>query len=211
MERPHPPQPGDAGQERPVPLWHETATPGPSPRIWVASLTDLEHGIAHGAWIEAAQTARDLRTDIHTMLAASPTAAQRGEPVSDWEVFDSHGFDTQIITARPDLRILSRLARGIANYGPAFAAWSEIVGTDNPDAQARFESVYLGHYQSVEDFGRDLLNRTGVLKELDSLSVGLRPYVDFAWERLAHDIWSSNEYLIAHATGGGVYIFDANA
>lgn len=211
MEGQRPGQPEDAGHERPLPPSRESARVGTSPHIWVASLADFEHGIAHGAWINAAQTAQRLRADIRAVLDASPTPAERGKPASDWEIFDSHGFDTQVVPARPDVRTLSRLARGIARYGPAFAAWSEIVGHDNPEAQACFESIYLGHYRSIEDFGRDLLTRAGLLKELDNLPVGLRTYVDFAWERLAHDIWSSNDYFIAHATGGGFWIFDAAA
>lgn len=46
----------------------KTAT---APRIYVASLSDYNNGILHGEWIDAAQDADDIRTEISTMLRGS--------------------------------------------------------------------------------------------------------------------------------------------
>ena len=41
------------------------------PRIYVASLSDYNNGILHGAWIDAAQDADDIRTEVSAMLRES--------------------------------------------------------------------------------------------------------------------------------------------
>ncbi|MDQ1744014.1 MAG: hypothetical protein QOE23_2353, partial [Pseudonocardiales bacterium] len=74
-------QPAQEVAERPVgpllpePEQHEQQQ-APPPRIWVASLSDYNNGVLHGAWIEAAREPEEIQADINTMLAASPWTAQ---------------------------------------------------------------------------------------------------------------------------------------
>ena len=58
-----------------------------TPRIYVACLAAYNNGRLHGRWIDAAQEADDIQTDVQAMLAESP---QPG--AEEWAIHDSDGF-----------------------------------------------------------------------------------------------------------------------
>jgi antirestriction protein len=198
----------DRSHDEQLPLWAAEQRPDRQPRVWIGSLADLERGILHGEWIDAAREVVDIHADIQSLLDASPTANGRGEPVEDWAIFDADGFDGHPLAPRERIETISRLARGIAEHGPAFVAWSHIVGIDNEAALAGFEQAYLGRFNSVEDYARTIMQELGYLDEITGLSPRVRRYLDIRWDRLAHDIWTSGDVEIVHAGGGGVWVFD---
>ena len=59
----------------------------PSPRIYVASLSDYNAGQLHGKWIDADQEASNILGAVHAMLSAST------EPYAEeWAIHDYEGF-----------------------------------------------------------------------------------------------------------------------
>jgi hypothetical protein len=59
----------------------------PTPKIYVASLSDYNAGRLHGRWIDANQPTHGIWSDIGDMLAESP------EPgAEEWAIHDYEGF-----------------------------------------------------------------------------------------------------------------------
>lgn len=182
---------------------------GGRPRIYVASLTDMERGIAHGVWIDADQPDDALPTAIRRMLDESPTGLVRGSPVYDWAVFDARGFGQATIDMKPDLTHVARLARGIAKHGAAFGFWFDHVGPDNTRAHERFTKAFRGEYESIEDFASTVFGeRTGLLPIIAALDEDLREYVEINWHEMGLDLWESGKYLMPDTPDGKVWIFE---
>lgn len=195
---PSPSQPPPAEQ-------HEAAIVVP-PRIWVASLADYNNGSLHGRWIDAARDEAELQADIDAMLAASPLTAQTGERAEEWAIHDSDGFAPLRIDAHENLRWISRVAKGIAEYGPAFAAYAEVV--EEEDLLASFDEDYLGHYDDLHTYVEQLINDLGYDRILDeALPASIRPYVKIDVTATANDLLLGGDLHAVPAADGGVWIF----
>lgn len=177
--------------------------PKVNPRIYVASWSDYNSGRLHGAWIAADQEPEDLYGDIRSMLEASPSP--RAE---EWGIHDYEGFGPVRLSEYEDLDTVSRVARGIAEHGLAFAHWAAIVGVDSPDSLDRFDDAFLGHAESVKRYAEDLLDDLGYPQALESsLPDLIEPYIRIDVAGFARDLELSGD--IATSEGdGGVYIFD---
>jgi len=173
------------------------------PRIYVASLSDYNAGRLHGRWIDAAQDDEALWADVRAMLQASP------EPVAEeWAVHDFEGFGPLRLGEYEDLAKVARVARGIADHGPAYAHWAAIVGLDNIDDLERFEDAYLGHHESAEAYAEELLDGMGAFQALErAVLQDLRPYVELDVAGLARDLEFSGDITTSEGDGG-VYVFD---
>ena len=135
------------------------------PRIWVGSWLDYNNGVLYGQWIDAARDEDELQGDITTMLAHSPTTKATGEPAEDWGIFDHDNFGRLRIGEQESLSWVSAVARGIAEHGPAFAAYADVV--EDEAALAGFEDDYLGHYTSAADYAEQLIADLGYDEMLD--------------------------------------------
>jgi antirestriction protein len=174
------------------------------PQIWVASLADYNNGTLHGAWLNAARDETELQADIATMLAASPLTAATGEPAEEWAIFDYDGFGRLGIDEHESLSWVSRVAKGIAEHGPAFAAYAAVV--EEEDLLDGFEEAYLGHYDDLHTYIEQLINDLGYDRILDeNLPATVRPYVKIDITATAHDLLRDLHAL--PAAGGGVWIF----
>jgi len=175
------------------------------PRIWVGSWADYNNGILHGYWIDAARDPDELQADIDAMLAASPIAQQTGMPSEEWGVFDSENFRPLLLGEQPSLDYISTVARGIAQDGPAYAAFAALeLGGD-------FADSYLGHYESVEAYVDEQIDAFGFEAMLDEAVPGyFRPYVRIDVEGIARDLQLGGEIAVEPAVGGGVWIFATN-
>jgi antirestriction protein len=202
MDHEQPPQPDPDEPER------GEQEPAVEPRIWVGSLADYNDGVLHGEWLDAAREPDDIHRDIHSMLAASPTAARTGQPAEEWGIFDHEGFGRLRIDEYEAIEYVSRVARGIVAHGMAFAAWVEISNGD--DALDQFDSAYLGHFDSLKAYGQQLVDDGGYEQLLDNaVPQHLRPYVHIDTAGLGRDLWLGGDINLVHADEGGVWIFDA--
>ncbi len=99
---------------------HETIEPS-RPRIYAASLADYNAGRLHGVWINANQDAEQLSEEIAAMLRRSPTPG-----AEEWAIHDYESFGPAAVSEYDSLERISRITRGIAEHGQAFAAWAAI-------------------------------------------------------------------------------------
>jgi antirestriction protein len=184
---------------------HE-AEPATTPRIWVASLSDYNNGILHGAWIEAARDEEELQADITAMLADSPWTGRTGEPAEEWAIHDQEGFGALRFDEHKKLRWISLVAKGIAQHGLAFAAYAEVV--EEEELLASFDQDYLGHYDTLHAYLEQTINDLGYDRILDEVvPPKLRPYVKIDIAATARDLQFSGDLHVLAATHGGVWIF----
>jgi antirestriction protein len=172
------------------------------PRIYVASLSDYNAGRLHGVRLDADQTPEQLQEQLQAMLAASP------EPLAEeYAIHGYEGFHDLHIDEFTSLDTLSRLARGIAEHGEAFAHWAEYLGTSDVDYVERtFENAYLGRYESMESYVEQYLQDGDAYRFMDYLPESLRPYVTVDIEQLASDM--EMELYVAELADGGVFVFE---
>lgn len=213
---PTPQQDDQAPQAEPAPVLDSSTGEGSElgeqqqaiapPRIWVGSLADYNNGQLYGAWIDAARAPDEIQADIQTMLAGSPWTARTGEPAEEWGIFDFDNFGACRIDQHEDLGWVSRVAKGIAEHGLAFAAWADVM--EDPELLAGFEQAYIGDYDSLEAYVEELVDELGYTQILDEkLPEHIRRYVDFNIAGLAQDLWLSGEVMVYHRHGGGVWLF----
>ncbi len=208
-----PPAPGDADEQPPpqdtnLAEHHEQQEQQEPqrPQIWVGSLSDYNNGVLHGSWLDADREPEEIQADIQTMLAASPWTARTGEPAEEWGIFDTDNFGPCRIDQHEDLDWISGVATGIAEHGPAFAAWADVV--EEPGLLDNFDAAYLGHYDNLHAYVEQLINDLGYDELLDrAVPSSLRPYVKIDVAATARDL--DGDLHVLAADGGGVWIFDA--
>ena len=187
----------------------EAAEPGLHPRIWVGSLLDYNAGILHGDWIDATQTVDAIREQVASILAASPTTAETGEPAEEWGIFDHDDFGSYKVQEYEGLEDVARIARGIRDHGPAFAAWADL-HDGAPDMLDEFEEAYLGEYNSPEAWAESVMDDLGIQERLEQeLHGDMARYVRIDTGAWVQDVWMSGDIAIVHKPGGGVWIFQS--
>jgi antirestriction protein len=198
---PTPPNDHADGPERTVGY---EGQPRPQPAIYVASLADYNNGVLHGAWIDAAREPEDIQGDINAMLDES-----RQPDAEEWAIHDSDQFGGCRIHEYDPIEVVSRIARGIAEHGYAFAAWAEV----HEGASERFddfERAYLGHYNSLETYAFQIADDFGYNAEIAKLPESMQSYVKVDTAAMARDLELSGGVYVAPDPNGGVWLFDGN-
>jgi antirestriction protein len=174
------------------------------PRIYVASLSDYNEGRLHGGWFDANREPEELEKEIGFMLACSP------EPVAEeWAIHDHEGFGLAYISEYESLETVSRLARGIAEHGLAFAAWAAIQSNDE-EALGRFGDAYLGNWESLEEYADELLFWLDLDEAQKLLPESIRPYLALNVEAFARDLELGGDVITVKAPDGSVWVFDGH-
>lgn len=178
------------------------------PQLWVGSWLDYNNGILHGDWIAADRDDAEIWGDIQTMLDRSPTASATGEVAEEWGIFDSDNFGPLHIGEQESIAWVAKVGRGIAEYGPAFAAWADVM--QDEALLDGFTDAYLGHYESVDAYANQLVDDLGYQEQIDqAMPESLRPYVRFDTAGLARDMQLGGDIHVVDANDSGVWIFDA--
>ncbi|MGW0019944.1 antirestriction protein ArdA [Rhodococcus sp. NPDC003382] len=129
----------------------------------------------------------------------------------EYAIHDYEGFGEARIYEHDSLELVSRIARGIAAHGLAFAAWADIQDGDET-ALDRFEAAYLGHYESEQAYAEQLIDDLGYQQLLDnSVPDSLRPYARIDTEALARDMQLDGDLHFYPADDGGIWVFDGRA
>ena len=182
----------------------ERVTQTAIPRVYVASLSDYNNGHLHGTWIEPAQDEEVLEAAVSEMLALStqPGAEEIG-------IFDYEGFGPARINEYESLAEVSQLARGIVEHGTAFAHFSCLLGTHDPEKLKHFEDAYLGHFDSYEAFGDHVLESFGLTPTTltDDIPGLIAPYVSIDVAQLAVDMELNGGVAFSEGDDG-IYVFD---
>ena len=173
------------------------------PRIYVASLSDYNDGVLHGAWIAADQEVEELYAAVGTMLQESE------QPLAEeWAIHDHEGFGPLWLSEYESLETISRLGLGIAEHGLVFAAWADLAGHSVEDL-ARFDEAYRGHWPSVVAYAEDLLEEVGATEALEAIPGWLQPYVTINVEGFARYLELGGDIQTARGNGG-VWIFEGH-
>jgi antirestriction protein len=179
------------------------------PRIYVASLSDYNNGILHGAWIDATDDPETMQDGIDEVLATSPTARRCGLPAEEWAIHDHDGFGPISISEHAALSTVAAYAEGITEHGPAYAAWIAHLGGQPHDE--RFEDVYQGEWPSLSDYAEQLLDDIGLYAIIDQhVPDGLRPLVVVDVDGFSRDLQLGGDIAAVDTPDGGVWIFLSN-
>ncbi|MGA8726017.1 MAG: antirestriction protein ArdA [Acidimicrobiales bacterium] len=171
----------------------------PTPNIYVASLSDYNDGRLHGSWIDASQSADELHAAVQGMLDHSPIGGAEEYAIHDYE-----GFGPWRPSEYESIEAVAAVANGIAEFGPAFAHYVALRGTEE-DTLSDFEDHYLGHYESAEAYAEELLEDLGISIQVPS---GFEPYVQLDVAAYARDLELGGDIELSEGDGG-VYIFSA--
>jgi len=165
--------------------------------------TAYNNGELHGDWVDAAVESEELVRSAQEILSRSP------EPdAEEWAIFDFDEFGSYRVEQYDPLEHVARIARGIKEHGHAFAAWAEL--HDGDEAMlAGFEDAFLGEYESLEAWGREVLdelNLVGFLR-MGAIPEAIRPYLHIDYEGWARDAELGGDVYIERVPGGGIYVF----
>jgi len=180
--------------------------PTPNPLIYVASLADHEAEHAHGVWLYAAGEPEAVYDDIHRMLGQSSV------PGADrFAIHDSEGFGAFRVHDTDSIELVTKVARGIREYGLAYALWAE-VNEDSPELLDHFTTAYTGHYESLSAYVSQRVQQQGHESALDqAVPEYMRPFVRIDYEALGEQLFYDGDIMVCAADGGGVWIFDERA
>jgi antirestriction protein len=172
------------------------------PRIYVASLVDYNEGRLHGEWIDAAQDEEELERCVKEMLARSPSPG-----AEEWAIHDYEGFGLLRLDEFESLASVAKVASGIAEHGPAFAAWAAHVGADS-EAIDEFEDAYMGEWESAVAFAGEMLDDMGHIEEImRGVPAHLAAYVQIDYEGFVRDLVRNGELATLEKPDGGIYVF----
>lgn len=174
------------------------------PQIYVASLSDYNEGRLYGSWIDADQEVDRLEAAVHDLLANSPTG--RAE---EFGIFDYEGFGPWQLDEYESLETVALVARGISEYGSAFAHWVGVAESTEPEVLDRFEDAYLGQWESVEEFAASYVEDVVDLEKAIDLPSSLASYVVIDYAAMARDFVMSGD-IVTSEGDGGVYVFTGN-
>ena len=177
---------------------HTADTPA-TPRAWIGCLACYNAGRLVGDWVDAA-TADEVTTyDVHGALSRA----------------DSHDelwcFDHENLPVRGELDPLAAADWGRVytevgpEHWPALCAWVEsgdyvAEGTGDLPSISDFEERYQGHWESFEDYARELADDIGLLADVPE---GIARYFD--WRSWTRDL--AMDYSVYDDPEGGVFVF----
>lgn len=171
-------------------------------RIYVASLSDYNAGILHGAWIDCeGKDAADLMEEVQAMLRASPTAHREGLRAEEFAIHDHEGFGN-LIKEFTSLLTIAELVEVHDELGDdqwkVYLGWVEDLG-DVRDADD-FRDAYQGIYRSLGDWAYELHQDCGseILKEYEN-------YID--WDAMGRDAEINGDIFSVDVAGGRVAVF----
>lgn len=171
-------------------------------RIYVACLASYNAGTLFGKWIDAAQTADEIREEISEMLKNSPESG-----AEEWAVHDFEGFGSISLGEWPDLQRVSKIASLLEEYGDAFSLWYQHQDgsyVELDEMEERFNEQCHGAHDSKEAFADYLLESTG---EIMSVPEWARRYFDY--HTYARDLELEGSYSFVSANGQ-VYVYSCN-
>lgn len=185
----------------------DDAPSGVNPHIWVGSLADYNAGRLHGEWMDATLDPDELHAAIRFLLRHSSEAV-----AEEWAVFDYENFGGYRVEEYSSFDTIALIAKGIAEHGPAYAEWVDLVGDTSGELlePGRFQDAYPGEYDSLEDYVEYILTETEFYGQLDQalefLPEDLRRYVKVDTEGIAEE-WGQSLHAV-ETTDGRVWVFE---
>ena len=108
---------------------------------------------------------------------------------------------------RESLQFIAEMAAGIARHGKAFAFWVREMG-GSPEALAEFEKVFLGRWESAEEFAQHVLDEHAAVEDSGRCeSEEPREDLPADAKSWAHDLQRRGEIDVVPNPQGGVWVF----
>jgi antirestriction protein len=165
------------------------------PRIYVASLTDYNHGERHGAWIDADQDADAIQEDVNAMLAASPTAKRYGGTAEEWAIHDYDEFGGIELGEWESFERVAALASLLKDKPAALVAYFVEDGQDLDDIPDLISDRFMGEYDESTELRAVAAHHRELLDGRSDIPEDIAAHLDAVAESMAHD----------DINGGGVY------
>lgn len=145
-----------------------------NPRIYILDDAAPSRGHNHGVWLDATLPPERLMERIQAMLAASPVAG-----ATQWEIFDSEGFDDLWLRADENLALVSEMAALIQEKGTLAAKLLAIFDRDIRYVRKVLEERYQGCYPSLGAYVRWLYGELGEEIEPDEEEEAIGKAMEF--------------------------------
>lgn len=189
----NPPVPTDA--ERAA----DTETPPDPPMVFLADTGAYAAGVNRGRWLDATAEPEELQQAADELLASSPF---KDATVT---VRHTHGFAGLELDGTEDLTTVSRLARGVATHGRAFAAYAGL--TSNADTHAAdFPAIYTGSWDSLAAWAEHMVDELGWREQLAThVPPALLPHLSIDYQRLGQEL--SYDAQVVEDDDGSVHVF----
>ncbi|WP_216896141.1 antirestriction protein ArdA [Nocardia alni] len=183
------------------------------PRIYVTAGLPLRAELTKGTWLDMARDPDYISAELYAVL---------GEPVEHgadrFYIWNAEGFGVFDVSTGAiglddvhSLELLSKVANGIVDFGPAFAAWASVY-EDDPTQFNRFERAYKGHFESMADYVRQLFKPLQVEDLLrQAAPEGLQEYVYVDYAAVGEEMAGERDIVAFPADGGGVWVFEEGA
>lgn len=134
-----------------------------APAIYVASLADYTNGRLHGEWLDPTQELDDLYAAVTRMLGQS-----REPAAEEFAIHDYEGFYDFRVGEYERLETVHQIACGIAEHGEAYAAYVDVVGTEDATLDG-FTDTHFGTFESIDNLIDSYLDAAGWDDELDHI------------------------------------------
>jgi hypothetical protein len=168
------------------------------PAVWLSTPSSPDDPLPRGEWVCLGHP-----SDIVTAAVADATA--HGYLPADATVQDMVGLECWQPIAHDSLDIYLKVANGVAKYGSAFAAWTDMV--DDPDMFDSFPDFYAGTFNhpsawAEEEFGdeiEDYLDHT--------IRADLRPFITADYTALAEYAFQEGRICLYPGNHGELHAF----
>lgn len=164
------------------------------PRIYVACLAAYNNGHLHGRWIDAAQDAEDIQSEISEMLSASPIPN-----AEEWAIHDYECFEGAELAEYSGIETVVKLAGFVSEHGKLGGKLLAHFCGDLDDAESAFDE-YAGEFESLADFAEELTNDTG-----PEIPDALKFYID--WAAMARDMELNGDVFTIELGFDQVHVF----
>jgi len=164
------------------------------PRIYVACLAAYNNGHLHGRWIDAAQDAEDIQSEVSKMLCTSPIPN-----AEEWAIHDYEGFEGAELAEYSGIAQVVALAAFTAERGKLGAKVLQHFCGDLDNAEAAFDE-YAGQFDSLADFAEELTHNTG-----PEIPETFKFYID--WGAMARDMELNGDVFTIELGFDQVHVF----
>ncbi|WP_157187318.1 antirestriction protein ArdA [Nocardia vinacea] len=187
--------------------------PRSNPRIYVTSGLPLRAELTTGTWLDMARSPEDIHAEMFAVFGDDET--YEADRLYIW---DYHGFGAFEVTTGAiglegvdSIELLAQVAQGIAEHGPAYAAYAS-AHEDDLRRLDQFERAYQGHYESPEAYARELLaplRLDDALKPL--LPASIRDFDCIDYDGIGQGLLAQDDIVVFTADDGGVWVFNESA
>ncbi|MEU3825252.1 antirestriction protein ArdA [Streptomyces sp. NPDC029080] len=171
------------------------------PSIYVASLTDYNNGVLHGAWIDADQDPDAIHEEVEAMLAASPTARKYGEKAEEWAIHDYEDFDGIPVSEWDSFERVSTLAALLKDQPAAIVAHFIGDGHELDEIADLISDRLLGEYDESTELKAVAAHEYELMEGRSDIPDDIRDHLQAVAESMAESSINGGEVYTIEARG----------